>query len=53
MLLSDYLTQPYGSTLFERDIVQQVLSTLDTFSQENIARSGNGDDVRVFAERLE
>jgi len=39
--------------LLERDIRNEVFSTFDTISEEDIASSSNGDNVGVFAEGFE
>ena len=42
-----------GTLLFDRRVRQQILSTSYTISQIHVARRRNGNDMRVFAERLE
>lgn len=49
----DDRTRGKRCALFERNIVNKVLSTLYAICEKDVARGGNGDNVRVFAKWLE
>lgn len=49
----DDRTRGRRCTLLERNIINKVLSTFYAICEKDVARGGNGDNVRVFAKWLE